>query len=150
MIDFIRSSIKTILEVLTDEWESIDSEAPASPTNQESTLPHNLRRIRLGLSPLLFIETTLTQMLSPEKQSTRDVCVRAGSGWKSMLSLRRESLSSHKDEYGRRGSHTLAAENDPTQVLAASREDIIHLWRDPRVQEVLLKRGIRLEHSPGL
>lgn len=39
--------------------------------------------------------------------------------------------------------------DDPTLVLAASKDDIISLWEDEAIRGVLKKRGVRLEDSPG-
>lgn len=146
------SSIKTILEVLKEEWDT-PGPAPPTPTlptgtSSKSAVNPNLRRIRLGLSPLLFIETTLMHILSPENRGGRDVCVRAGSGWKSLLSLRKSSPP--VDIGRRRSSMAQSNSNDPTFVLAASKDDILVLWEDADVQEVLRRHKIRLEALPGL
>jgi len=39
--------------------------------------------------------------------------------------------------------------DDPTLVLAASKDDIISLWEDEAIRAVLRRRGVRLEDSPG-
>lgn len=41
------------------------------------------------------------------------------------------------------------SKDDPTLVLAASKDDIISLWQDEAIRGVLKGRGIRLEDSPG-
>jgi guanine nucleotide-binding protein subunit alpha len=40
------------------------------------------------------------------------------------------------------------SKDDPTVVLAASKDDIISLWEDEAIQGVLKKRGVHLEDSP--
>lgn len=39
---------------------------------------------------------------------------------------------------------------DPTGVMAACRDDVISLWQDPAVRDVLRKHNVRLEDGPGL
>jgi guanine nucleotide-binding protein alpha-1 subunit len=134
-------NIKRILEVLTEEWES---------TANVASNTRNLQRIRLGLSPLLFIETNLSKMLSPEEIASRhrDVCVRPNSDWKSLLRSRRASPSRAASPHER--SRRTPDGTDPTSALAALKDDIIMLWEDPSVQEVLKRREVRLEDTAGL
>jgi len=74
------SNIRTIIEALFAEYDLSTSTTEASPTAR------NFRRIRLSLSPLFVIEVNLMQILAPElKDATRDIGVRAGSGWKALL-----------------------------------------------------------------
>ena len=73
----------------------------------------------------------------------RDVCVRPNSNWKSLISSRRAASPSPAKSRSQGGT-------DPTSALAALKDDIVVLWEDPSVQEVLKKRGIRLEDAPGL
>ena len=40
--------------------------------------------------------------------------------------------------------------DDPTNVLAACKDDIVLLWGDPVVRDVLTRHNVRLEDSPGL
>ncbi|KZT36488.1 G-alpha-domain-containing protein [Sistotremastrum suecicum HHB10207 ss-3] len=39
--------------------------------------------------------------------------------------------------------------HDPTQIIHSCREDILDLWHEPAVREVLRRRKVRLEESPG-
>jgi len=74
------SNIRTITEALFAEYDL------STPTTEASPTARNFRRVRLSLSPLFVIEANLMQMLAPEfKDTTKDVCVRAGSGWKALL-----------------------------------------------------------------
>lgn len=124
------------------------------------------RRVRLGLSPLFIIETNLMRMLAPEtKDPTKDVCVRAGSGWKALLSAQRSGQSSptsptkengnrspggHHGLGGRASHASLHGESDPSRMLVAEREEILWLWSDPEVRTVLKKHHVQLEESAGL
>jgi guanine nucleotide-binding protein subunit alpha len=135
------SNIKRILEVLTEEWETTTVLAPNT---------RDLQRIRLSLSPLLFIETNLTRMISPEEVASRhrDICVRPNSEWKSLIRSRRTGSSSSGGSYD--GSRWSQNGTDPTSALAALKDDITTLWKDPGVQAVLKKRHVRLEETSGL
>jgi len=74
------SNIRTIIEALFAEYDL------SIPTTGASLTARNFRRVRLSLSPLFVIEANLMQILAPElKDATKDVCVRAGSGWKALL-----------------------------------------------------------------
>ncbi|GLB42578.1 putative G protein alpha subunit [Lyophyllum shimeji] len=138
-------SIKLILDVLQHEWDTSGDAEPKSPLNRD------LRRIRLGLSPLLFIEQTLAQLISPGTHNHRDVCVRPGSNWKAIFKARAEVNFEDTSENGkrRRSQNHLGKDTDATSVLAASKDDILVLWNDPDVRAVLKRRGVRMEETPG-
>jgi guanine nucleotide-binding protein alpha-1 subunit len=161
-----RSSVKRLLDVLQQEW---DAEIPAysPPLRRDSPqssrigsaystpLTDEHRRIRMRLSPLLFIETSLNRWLLPDNYSMpiNEACVRAGSGWKNML--RSASTSKPGRRPGSRDEsrpHTGESRSydDPTAILAACRNDIIALWEDPVVRRVLDKHNFRPEEQPGL
>ena len=148
---YISRSIRTILDALKDEYET-SGVPPPTPTESSMRSPaRNLRRIRLGLSPLFFIETNLMKILSPDIGDARELCVRAGSGWKELLGHRGKKSANGQESNGRPPSHTVINnENDPTNVLSAQKGDVIALWEDQTVQDILRKRGIRLEDQPGL
>ncbi|KAG2002422.1 guanine nucleotide-binding protein alpha subunit [Coprinopsis cinerea AmutBmut pab1-1] len=153
----IISSLRLILDALKDEWEPSGSGAtPTTPTEASHRAPaRKLRRLRLTLSPLFFIESNILKIISPNCKECRDVCV-SGTEWKVQLS-RRQRPQGPPGGYeprggppGRRRSQShINNENDPTNVLCASRDEIIDLWTDPIVQEVLRKRGVYLEQMPG-
>ncbi|CCM05237.1 uncharacterized protein FIBRA_07447 [Fibroporia radiculosa] len=150
-LNLIRS-IKRLLEILQDEWDQsvrpsrpdkgkgVAGRSPPGPTVRFSTSPltDTHRRIRMRLSPLISIEEELTKRLLPEaNEKVRDVCVRAGSGWKGVLT----SVSSNHIER-RPGTAEGRSKDDPTAVLAACRDDIVTLWEDPVVREVLKKHNL--------
>lgn len=138
-------SIKILLEILQEEWESVDVVKTSQPNS-------NLRRIRLGLSPLLFIETNLMQLISPGNRNSRDICVRTGGDWKTTLMARAPSPVPSSPIDRKRSSHNNHGNKqiDPTSVLAASKDDIIVLWTDPSVRGVLSKRDVKMEDMSGL
>ncbi|KAF9556123.1 heterotrimeric GTP-binding alpha subunit [Agrocybe pediades] len=149
----IIGSIKTILDALKEEYEP--NGFPVTPTDPSSNSPlRMLRRIRLGLSPLFFIESNLLKVLAPECADSRVMTIRAGTGWKSLLKSKAAQpfLSSANKENGlghKKSYNTLNQENDPTSVLVGQRDDIIALWENPETQEVLKRRRPNLRKKPG-
>jgi len=144
----IIGSIKTILDALSEEYNP--KGAPPTPTDANSPR-RALSRLRLSLSPLFFIEANLLKILSPECSDSRDMSVHAGTGWKALLrgkELPSPGADSHT--FGHRPTQTfLNQANDPTFVLAAQRDDIIALWKNPEVQEILKRRRPHLKQTPG-
>lgn len=163
-----RSSIKKLLEVIQDEMDSVPVKKPSTPNSMSlsrstsafriptNTLNDNHRQIRMRLSPLLSMEAALARKLLPEnydpERPSREICVRANSGWK--VTLERATSPDSRPSAGprRNGSKpgTSGNRDDPTAVLAACKDDIISLWQDPAVRDVLWKHSVRLEDSPGL
>ena len=125
----------------------------------------------MRLLPLLAIEEELTKKLFPELSTNsltsqigegwppgiREVCVRAGSGWKGLLGnlVGGNGGDANGTANGNAKGKVRPAANeikkdDPTMVLAACRDDIVKLWEDQIVRGVLKKRGVRLQDMPGL
>lgn len=130
----IIGSIRTMMEVLQEEYES-ESRDDNRPSNPPSFL-RDFRRIRLGFSPLFLIESNLLKLLAPGCSDSRDIVIRAGNGWKTLV---RENQEGSLER----------GQNDPTSVLAAQKDDIIGLWTNPGVQAILERRRPKFEHSSG-
>jgi guanine nucleotide-binding protein alpha-1 subunit len=124
-----------MMEVLQEEYES-ESRDDNRPSNPPSFL-RDFRRIRLGFSPLFLIESNLLKLLAPGCSDSRDIVIRAGNGWKTLV---RENQEGSLER----------GQNDPTSVLAAQKDDIIGLWTNPGVQAILERRRPKFEHSSGL
>ena len=160
------------MDVLQDEMDSVPhvkSMSPTSVTRSSSSvripgtiLTDDHRRIRMRLSPLLTMEAALARKLLPEnfdpERSPKEICVRANSGWKTTLE-RATSPDARPGSGPAKGSRRASSRpntsesrsrDDPTAVLAACKDDIISLWQDPVVRDVLKKHDVRLEDSPGL
>lgn len=109
----------------------------------------------------------------------QEIFVRPGTGWKGFVARgpgksrpsdrspspsQRSSISQsqaypkNNGHHGRAHSHSRPYElsqsvdlqDEPTAVLHACRHDIMALWKDPSVKEVLRKKKVRLEEQPGL
>ncbi|KAF7349070.1 G-protein alpha subunit [Mycena venus] len=155
------SSIKKILTVLQDEWESAgEAQSPttpdsASPDAKPSTpLTSDHRRLSLSLSPLLVFETSISQIMDGTTGGYM-VTVRPGDGCKHKLassgrppSTTLEAQSPEDDDDGAGAN----ASNDPShvaQVLAECKNEIIALWEDRVVRRVLEAHGVYLQEESG-
>lgn len=164
-------SIRTILDALSDHrLPPIDSGGEDSG-DDSPRLPRELELLKMRLLPLRHIEALLIAKLVPpnEEEAThlghrgesngsisirsdplvhnQEVFVRPGTSWKGVLSRGFHRLS------GRRistGSADLDIMDEPQDVLHGCRNDIITLWNDPLVRDILRRRKIRLEEFPGL
>lgn len=75
--------------------------------------------------------------------------MRAGSEWKTKLGMLNTSPHTRPQSPNRPGTSS-SAKNDPTQILEASKDDIISLWEDAEVREILAARGVRINEISGL
>lgn len=88
------------------------------------------------------------KILAPESDDFRGTSVHAGTGWKALLQAKTRPFGSPIANKSRPTSQGLInQEYDPTPVLAAQRDDIIALWRDPDVRKIMAKRMPRLVPS---
>jgi guanine nucleotide-binding protein alpha-1 subunit len=125
------------LDVLHGEWQI----AARRPTD----LTDHHRRISIGLSPLLTIADSVNQKLDAyNPEQFREVCVRAGSGWKALFGI------SNSKKPVARGQHDEKEFEEVSSVLTICRDDIMALWEDTAIRSVLKKQNVRLEESPGL
>jgi hypothetical protein len=136
-----------------------------------SNLPHELELLQMRLTPLRHIEALLIAKLVPPSEDeapsvigssvvsafhshrsrssehswrTQEVFVRPGATWKGALA---------KSTCGRRvslGDTVLHTRDEAQEVLNSCSYDIMALWNDSLVREVLRRRKIRLEESSGL
>ncbi|KDN33340.1 hypothetical protein RSAG8_13569, partial [Rhizoctonia solani AG-8 WAC10335] len=70
----------------------------------------------------------------------KEVAVRSGSTWKKAINTFKGKREDDDEAY------TWDDPNDPGHTIVALREDMLALWRDPFVQDVLHKRRLQLEH----
>jgi hypothetical protein len=116
----------------------------------------------MRLLPLLHLEKSLLKRLDPSGEdfeatqlgtnwltSGRELFVRASSNWKEKLArLRRHSIDTSTSD--RQYDEDFDGPDDPEHVMHACREDMLALWHDPVVRQVLRIGGVRLEEMPGL
>lgn len=138
-------------------------------------IPHEIDLLRMRLTPLRHIEALLIAKLIPPSEAdvapfvgggafgayqsqshrspsverswrTQEVFVRPGATWKGAL-----AKSSRRD--GRPislGDTGMTTRDEAQEALHTCSDDIIALWHNKEVREVLRRRKIRLEELPGL
>ncbi len=122
----------------------------------------------MRLSALLPIEDELMKKLLPDTGPNasvpKDICVRAGNGWKGIMAalstnsstilpdvqLKHPPLVSALKGGSRPSTADSKYKDNPSAVLAACKDDIVTLWEDQVVRSVLKKHNIRLQDMPGL
>ena len=166
--------MRTILDAITDVRRR---ELPVSSASEESEDEHASQRVRLPiyletltmrLLPLQHIEALLVAKLVPPNENEAvhlgyctadsdgsgcafhhnhsEIFVRPGATWKSGM-LSRTRMHGRPQSAGTTGQETM---DEGQQVLHQLKDDMIALWKDKTVREILRKRKIRLEESPGL
>ncbi|CCO33112.1 Guanine nucleotide-binding protein alpha-4 subunit [Rhizoctonia solani AG-1 IB] len=168
-------SVRRILDALDPASFLEDVEPPTPDPEQrpgtalsirtEEKLAH-ISELRLRLQPLMLLEDQLNRTLAgdlsgndleptrlgsyaaPHRESgdkkDKEVAVRSGSTWKKALNTFKGKRDDDDDAY------TWDDPNDPGHTIFALREDMLGLWRDPFVQDVLHKQRLQLEHTAGL
>ncbi|KAK2465576.1 hypothetical protein APHAL10511_002468 [Amanita phalloides] len=84
----------------------------------------------------------------------QEVFVRANRGWKGALARARVKNSSESDEGSNRRATSLGdvgaeTPDEAQEVLHACRDDMIQLWNDENVRDILRRKKMRLEESSG-
>jgi guanine nucleotide-binding protein subunit alpha len=96
--------------------------------------------------------------LNPNLNYSQELSVRFGPGWKGVLSNARVDCASSDEISSNSPSRTTSssqknkstAKDEAQEILYSLRRDMIQLWHDPAVRDILRKRKIRLEESSGL
>lgn len=169
----VHRSVRTILQVIQTDWETIGPVKPTSPIpgfsrrtgsligpptqtsqkmgdkeDREPILTDVHRRLLMRLSPLVSMEENLTKKLFPHPPDPKEVSVRGGTNWKSSITR----LAREKDQKTPRprSSQGTVPREEGTHILVTFKEDIIALWNDPVVHRVLKRRGYNVRDMSGL
>lgn len=135
----------------------------------ELYLSADLHELKMRLLPLRHIEQLLIAKLVPpgEDEAThfghfgthghmgasgsaarnQEIFVRPGTAWKGFVARGKGVMNGRPLSQGTTGIET---QDEPTAVLHECRQDLMALWRDQTVKDVLRRRKIRLEEQPGL
>lgn len=123
-------------------------------------LSADLLKTKRRLSPLLQVEDALINQISPVYPVGRDETGLTRRPSKASLKeIAVNSATQWKESFGRlvKGSRITCEEdidwddpNDPGRLLHACSEDMIRLWHDPVIQELLHRLKIRMEDHAGL
>ncbi|GBE87343.1 predicted protein [Sparassis crispa] len=125
------------------------------PSPPPSLLPPHLAALLARLAPLRHVEALLVAALSPPdtprpRALSDEIFVRPGSALKRAMrgvSGPEPFLGNGKQKERERGA---GGEADAAQAaLHACAGDLLALWRDPVLREILRRRRIRVEDGPG-
>ncbi|TDL24443.1 G-alpha-domain-containing protein [Rickenella mellea] len=83
---------------------------------------------------------------SNDARQDQEVFVRPGTKWKGAVARGKATANGRPLSVGNTGIET---QDEPTATLHSCRHDMITLWRDPVVRDVLRRRKVRLEEQPG-
>lgn len=166
-------SVRTIMDALSNtRLPPIDSGGEDSDDDAPH-IPHEIDLLRMRLTPLRHIEALLIAKLIPPSEDdaaslvgsgsfsayqarrspsversrrTQEVFVRPGATWKGALAKtsRRDGRPTSLGDIG------MSTRDEAQEVLHGCSDDIISLWNNRFVREVLRRRKIRLEELPGL
>lgn len=169
----IHRSVRTILRVVHDDWESIGPVKPTSPIpgfsrqtgsligpptsssqatgdkeDREPILTDAHRGLLMRLSPLESMEGNLANKFFPRSPDHKEMSVRGGTNWKSYVTrVSKEGSQKLKRPTSSQGP---APQEEGTHILITFKEDIIKLWDDPVVHRVLKRWGCNIRDMPGL
>jgi hypothetical protein len=145
-------------------------DSSATSTDYPTLTPEHLK-LKMRLLPLQQVEETLLRRLRPsgsvESEATQlpswknrpyiatagytptEIFINSSSPWKNAFS---RILTSTPTRSSLGSSHNIDFDDpeDPGVILHACAEDMIRLWDDPTVKELLRVRKIRLEDMAGL
>lgn len=152
-------SVNTILKALQDAFDNDDEEGEALPFTDK----HHLLRLRLR--PLGGVESDLKRLLgvkaedmleyspptsptlSPRTSRTSSEFYVRSRNWRSFLQASRvEDAESSR----RPIKHDGVSSQDATEVIASCKNDIMALWADDVIREMLRRHRVRLEDSASL
>ncbi|KAH7105053.1 guanine nucleotide binding protein, alpha subunit [Auriculariales sp. MPI-PUGE-AT-0066] len=151
-------SVRRIVDAVTAEFDG-DPDTDERPSSALSVRSSERKQyfedLRARLKPLLALENTLIALLNGEdigiddssSVASKEMYVRSGAPWKrAVAKLRGSTTTAASPETST--SH-VRSEDDPSNVLAAAKLDMITLWRNPDIRDILARRKLRLEESSG-
>ncbi|KAJ3971688.1 guanine nucleotide binding protein, alpha subunit [Lentinula raphanica] len=142
-----------------------DVSIPEAENEQLPTLTAEHLKLKMRLSPLLQVEESLWRRLSPSTAvqietshlssitnvplptRPKEVYVQSTMPWKSTFS--RLMSTSSRDSSESDTGIDFDDPKDPGVILNNCAEDMIKLWHDPTIRELLSALRIRLEDTPG-
>ncbi len=129
----------------SSSYFSARSSSPSSRSASTWTTQRAASSPRLRLP---FLSSLLWTATCPPRARSRSPCVlrRRGS---SSCGLEAIHLCCEAGFEGNDGCRRRKGLDEPTVVLSACREDVVALWCDNVVREILKRKGVDVEHIPG-
>lgn len=153
-------SVRLIINALAEAEAAASSPLPPDPEDPVyPALTPELLTLKMRLLPLQQVEEALLGKLSPsarfnkaysaspDPQKPQEVSINSTTPWKGAFNRLMNNVRSSVD-----GPEVDEPQDsrDARQLLHACSEDIIRLWNDPTVKEVLRAHRLRLEDMAGL
>jgi len=151
-----------------EKHESLDRPSPENPKKGSSQLTPELFDIKARLMPLIDVEKTLICRLTTagsgegeltqgnvtpdqvvsSKQGLTKVAINSTIPWKNAFNrfTRTEKRASFDSSYGIDWGDL----DDPGAILNNCSEDMIQLWNNPNIKQLLVKQNMRAEELSGL
>lgn len=147
-----------IIDAMTQAQRHASTDEETDPPPKDiPTLATEHLKIKQRLAPLLEIENTLLRQLSPvssrqrgcdsRRLSLKEVAVNSATTWKECFQKLKKS---ERDSFDSEAIIDWDDPDDPGRVLHACSEDMIRLWNDPIIQELLSKLKLRVREQAGL
>jgi guanine nucleotide-binding protein alpha-1 subunit len=162
----VRIILDTITHVLRGRASRVDSggdDIDSDPDNGDQLGPlDGLRALVARLEPVRRVEAALAARLVPsdEEEPTHlgvdELFVRPGAGWKGLVARGARAFGSESNgrpsSKGTGYASTVATNggDEAAARLYACLEDMLALWAHPTTREILKRRKVKIEESPGL
>ena len=110
---------------------------------------------RLGTATAEINSTTVTiaapfEVSPTNRRALQEFSINSSNGWKSALSKFRPMRTQRPENEPGLTRRIQEAEDDIVEIIARCRDEIKSLWDDSIVREMLNRRKVRVEDSPGL
>ena len=92
-------------------------------------------------------ETEATHLRASSKQVFKELAVNSTTPWKHAFN---RLIKNERTSFDSQDGVDWDDPDDPGAVLYACSKDMIHIWGDPLVQELLGRQNVRLAESSGL
>ncbi|KAJ6551401.1 guanine nucleotide-binding protein alpha-4 subunit [Mycena capillaripes] len=129
------------------------SEVESNPNPAYPAIPSELQKLKMRLQPLALVEKTLIRTLTPgarreieSADPVQEVAVNSTASWKGAFG---RLLSNARSSIDMQDLPETQESRDARQLLHACSDDMIALWNDPVVQEILRLQQLRLEEMAG-
>ncbi|KAF9003249.1 guanine nucleotide binding protein, alpha subunit [Cyathus striatus] len=163
----IHLNVVQSFHLMFDAMNRVQKSAQASRDNLHDSLQltPDLLKLKLRLTPLLQVRETLIRRLSPvgsgeteatqltnasyaerSKNYLKEIAVNSAAQWKDTFN---RLVSNDRESFDSDEPIDFDDPNDPGVVLHACSEDMIKLWNDPVIQQLLDKQNLRMEEVAG-
>lgn len=171
----ILDALSDYQDALTESMSGNEGDGPDDEMDEQLFLSSDIQELKMRLLPLRHIEQLLIAKLVPpgEDEAThfggfnghtnghghshshsasaranQEIFVRPGTSWKGFVARGKGVLGAGRPTSA--GTAGIETKDEATVVLHECRSDLLCLWGDPAVREILRRRKIRLEEQPGL